>query len=72
MKGKRKAILISLTMAVVLLTFALFFMPSPVLIRRKGGAAVDPADGLIVIFNPIRDRQPEKIRRRFTAPTQRR
>jgi len=60
MKGKRKAILISSNIAVVLLILAFFFMPSPVLIRHKDSAAVDPADGLIVIFNPIRDRQPEK------------
>jgi hypothetical protein len=60
MKKKRKAIMISSTIAAALLLLALFFMPSPVLIRWKDRAAVDPADGLTVIFNPMRNRQPER------------
>jgi hypothetical protein len=61
MKEKRKAILISSTIAVALLLLALFFMTSPVLIRWEDRTAVDPADGLTVIFNPMRNRQPERV-----------
>jgi hypothetical protein len=60
MKKKRKAILISSATAIGLLLLALFFLTSPVLIRWKDRAAVDPADGLTVIFNPMRNRQPER------------
>lgn len=34
---------------------------SSVLFHYKDHAAVDPGDGLYVIFNPFRDREPEKI-----------
>jgi hypothetical protein len=59
-KRKRKVILGTLIIAAVLVITALFFLPSPVLLRYKDSAEVDPAGGLIVILNPTRNRQPEQ------------
>ena len=59
MKKRRKAILIS-SAPVVLLLLALFLVSSPVLMKWKDPSAVDPADGLTVVFNPMRNRQPER------------
>lgn len=43
----------------------LYFTPSAVLYRYKSSTAVDPADGLMVIFNPFRGRHPENTANLF-------
>jgi len=45
--------------ALILLSILVFYFSGPRLFRYKDRAAVDPADGLFVIMNPLRNRSPE-------------
>ncbi len=50
-------------LAVIIAAAALLMLraaTSPVMIRLKDPSAVDPADGLYVIFSPLRSREPER------------
>jgi len=41
------------------------FAPTPLLFRYKSPGSIDPADELFVLFNPIRDRHPERAATSF-------
>ncbi|HEY7543703.1 MAG TPA: hypothetical protein VID27_02415 [Blastocatellia bacterium] len=65
MKNKRKIIFrIVLAATALLLLLALWVRPA-VLLRLKDPSAVDPADGLYVVFNPLRNREPEHCAAHF-------
>jgi hypothetical protein len=62
---KMKIIGIFVALSSVLGILAFLWYSPPVLFHFKDRAALDPADGLFVVFNPFRDRQPEHMAERF-------
>lgn len=64
MSAKRWGIVRAITVTIDLVA-APYFAFSSVLIRFKDAAAVDPGDGLHVVFNPLRNRKPELVATSF-------
>jgi hypothetical protein len=60
MKKRYETVLKIILISVVLLIVVLYFIPSSVLLRFEDKAVIDPAASVFVIFNPMRNRQPEK------------
>jgi len=64
MKVRKSYLLFSVIGIAVLIGFSLYAQRA-VLIHFKDPTAIDPGDGLFVVFNPFRDRQPEMIASSF-------
>jgi len=59
MKYKYQLLIGAFTLIVVIAAFIFCLGQPSVLVHFKDQAAVDPGDGLFVIFNPTRNREPE-------------
>jgi hypothetical protein len=65
MNFRKKRLVITLLIAAILMLTLTYLFPRPVLLRLKDPSAVDPGDGLLVIFNPFRNRAPERYAEQF-------
>ncbi len=54
-----------LGIAVILAALCIRAATSPVIVSFKDPSAVDPSDGLFVLFSPLRSRGPERVGDRF-------
>jgi hypothetical protein len=67
---KRRYKVVATFASVAAIAFIWLAVGPPVLVRLKDPSAVDPADGLLTVFNPFRDRTPERAAETFLRALQ--
>jgi hypothetical protein len=65
MNMKRSHKIASFLLTVIVAAVCIRAITSPVLVRFKDPSAVDPGDGLYVLFSPVRSRAPERVADKF-------